>query len=151
MARRRSMKKKTTRRRKQGINLVNLAQSAVIANATTKGLFGASLPEFITGRMRANGFQFRPGGDGFSVITLPELLGFRSGSWSLSGVGGNYGTGKTFLDGVAYNFDKQGLQMIGTLIAAPIAFKLGTKLTAKPRRDANKLLKMAGLSTVVKV
>ena len=141
----------TRRRTKKGINLVNLAQSAVIANATTTGLFGASLPEFITGRMRANSFQFRPGGDGFATITLPELLGFRSGSWSLSGVGGNYGTGKTFLDGVAYNFDKKGLQMIGTLIAAPALFTVGKKLTSKPRRDANKLLKMAGLQSVVSV
>lgn len=130
---------------------MNLAQSAVIANATTKGLFGASLPEFLTGRMRANNFKFSPGADGYATITLPELLGFRQSGWSLDGIGGNYGTGKTFLDGVAYNFDKNGAQMVATLLIAPVAFKVGEKLTAKPRRDANKLLKMAGLKSVVKV
>ena len=130
---------------------MNLAQSAVIANATTKGLFGASLPEFLTGRMRANNFKFAPGADGYATITLPELLGFRASGWSLDGVGGNYGTGKTFLDGVQHNFDKNGAQMVATLLIAPLAFNIGSKLTAKPRRDANKLLKMAGLKSVVKV
>lgn len=145
---RKTMKRKTTRRRRNSsINLLNLAQSAVVANATTQGLFGVNLAEFITGR--TNG-KFIPGADGYAKITLPELLGFRQNGWSLAGVGGNYGN-KTFLDGVNVNFDKNGARMIATLIAAPIAFKVGSKLTAAPRRSANRLLDMAGLKSVVKV
>jgi len=40
---------------------------------------------------------------------------------------------------------------LATMILAPVAFNAAKKITAKPRRDANKLLKMAGLNTVVKV
>ena len=150
MARRR-MKKKTTRRKATGINIVKTAEAAVLANATTLGLFGTSLPEFLTGRTRARDFKFMPGGDGYATVTLPELLGFRSSGFSLSGIGGNYGTGKTFMDAVKYNFDKNGAQMVATLFLAPVAFKGGEKLTAKPRRATNRLLDMAGLKTVVKV
>ena len=139
------MKRRT--RRKQGVNLLNLAQSAVIANATTEGLFGTNLAQFLTGSIDG---QFRPGGDGYSRITLPELIGFSSGGWSASKIGGNYGS-KTFMDALKFNFNKNGAQMIGTLVVVPVAFKFAEKLTAKPRRDANKLLKMAGLSSVVKV
>lgn len=147
MARRRTMKK-TTRRTKQGVNLFNLAQSAVIASATTQGLFNVNLVEFLTGRV--NG-KFAPGGDGGATITAPELLGFGSSGWSAARVGGNYGTGKTFGDQVRYNLSRQGTRMAATLIAAPIAFTVLGKLTAKPRRDMNKLLKMSGLKSVVKV
>jgi hypothetical protein len=37
------------------------------------------------------------------------------------------------------------------MIIVPAAFKVGKKLTSKPRSDANRLLKMTGLNTVVKV
>jgi len=140
-------RKKTTRRRKQGVNLVNLAQSAIIANATTEGLFGVNLAEFLTGRVDG---KFNPGADGYSTITLPELLGFSKSGFSFDKIGGNYG-GMSFAKGVQYNFARKGPQMLATLVIVPGAFKVAEKLTAKPRRDANKLLKMAGLNTVVKV
>lgn len=145
MARRKTTKRRT--RRKQGVNLLNLAQSAVIANATTEGLFGTNLAEFLTGSVDG---KYNPGADGYAVITLPELLGFSKAGWSADRIGGNYG-GMSFAKGVRYNFNKKGAQMIGTLVVVPVAFKFAEKLTAKPRRDANKLLKMAGLSSVVKV
>ena len=52
---------------------------------------------------------------------------------------------------VKRNLKMNGAKGIGVMIAAPIAFKVAKDLTRAPRRDANKLLKMAGLSTVVKV
>ena len=136
------------RRKNGGINLLNAAQSIVLAQATTKGLFGADLLPFLTGRTPAG--VYNPGGDGYAYITLPELLGFRANSWKLENIGGNYGS-KSFMDAVKVNFDNNGATMIATLIVAPAAFKVASKLTAKPRRDMNKLLDMAGLKSVVKV
>lgn len=136
------------RRKNGGINLFNAAQSIVIAQATTKGLFGSDLLPFLTGR-NPNG-KYVPGGDGYAYITLPELLGFRSNGWSVEGIGGNYGA-KSFMDAVKVNFDNNGANMVATLLIAPAAFKIAGKLTAKPRRDMNKLLDMAGLKSVVKV
>ncbi len=147
MPRRNGKKKTTRRRRNKSINLVKAAQSAVVANAATQGLFGVNLAEFLTGRV--NG-KFAPGADGYATITLPELLGFSANGWSINRIGGNYG-GMSFAKGVAHNFDKAGAQMLATLVIAPIAFKVGEKLTAAPRRSANRLLDMAGLKSVVKV
>mgnify|MGYP003133041660 CR=1 FL=1 len=144
---RRKMKRKTRTRRKTGINVLNLAQSVVIANATTQGLFGTNLAEFLTGKVDG---KFNPGADGYSVITLPELLGFSKDGFSLNRIGGNYG-GMSFTKGVQYNFARKGPQMLATLVIVPAAFKVASKLTAKPRRDANKLLDMAGLKSVVSV
>jgi len=110
-------------------------------------MFGTTLPEFLTGRVDG---KFNPGADGYATITLPELLGFTASGFDMNKIGGNYG-GMSFTKGVQYNFGKQGARMLGTLVVVPAAFKVAGKLTAKPRRDANKLLKMAGLNTVVKV
>jgi len=49
------------------------------------------------------------------------------------------------------NLKANGGKAIMTAIAVPVAFNVVKKITAKPRRDTNKLLKMAGLSSVVKV
>ena len=71
----------------------------------------------------------------------------------MSNIGGNYGSGRanTFAKAVQHNLGTNGAKMLGTLVVVPIAFKVGSKLLARPRRDANKLLKMAGLSSMVKV
>jgi len=145
---RRNMKKKAPRRRKsQRINLVNLAESAILADAVTKGLFGANIVGFLTGRVDG---KFTPGADGYATITLPELMGFNSQGFSFQNIGGRYGS-KSFLEGVQYNLSRKGTQMAATLILTPIAFKVGKQLTAKPRRSANRLLDMTGLKSVVTV
>jgi len=145
---RRNMKKKAPRRRKsQRINLVNLAESAILADAVTKGLFGANIVGFLTGRVDG---KFAPGADGYATITLPELMGFSKTGFSVANIGGRYGT-KSFLEGVQYNLANKGTQMAATLILTPIAFKVGKQLTAKPRRSANRLLDMTGLKSVVTV
>jgi len=145
---RRGMKKKTSRsRRSKTVNLVNVAQSVVVGNAMTMGLFGTNLAEFLTGRIDG---KFNPGADGYSKVTLPELLGFTASGFRPGNIGGNFGS-RTAGDALAYNFNAHGGKMIATMILAPAAFKIGTKLTAGPRRSANKLLDMSGLKKVVKV
>lgn len=114
----------------------------------TEGLFGTNLAQFVTG---VTDKGFKPGSDGASTITAPELLGFNRLGWSASRIGGNYGANSNFTKAVKYNLQNNGAKMVGTLIVVPIAFKVGSKLLARPRRDANKLLKMAGLSSMVKV
>lgn len=158
MAARKSRRKTTRRRRKQGINLVNTAQSLIIANAATRALFGLDAVAFAT-----NGWLTKPGPSG--------SLGSPGGanSWGITAkelVQGFTGTGKGFGQSgsgpwtndmaglraaIMNNLEYQGPQALATMILTPIAFNVGKKLTMKPRRDANKLLKMAGLSTVVKV
>lgn len=147
-ARKRSRKSAPRRRTSKSVNITNTAQSLILANAMTEGMFGTNLAQFVTGVTDSG---FRPGSDGSMTITAPELLGFTRSGWSLQSVGGNYSSQYSFTKAVKENLQNNGAKMVGTLIVVPIAFKVGSKLLARPRRDANKLLKMAGLSSMVKV
>lgn len=142
MARRKS--KRTPRRRTQKkLNLLGVAESVLIANVVTEGLFNCNALQFVTGRggnLKSTGY-FPSNTD--TIITLPELLGMgynRNQNQS----GGAYLPG-TFTSVGAMNVIKENAKanmvpMIGGLIGIPIAFRVGTKLTTKPRATVNKML-----------
>ena len=136
MARRKSKAKPRSRTAKN-INVLNIGESALLANAVTQGLFNVNLVDFVRGTKNY-------GGDGSSVMSLPELLGFGSAKF-----GGNYGTGRSFQTQIVSNFKTNGMTMATSLIVIPIGFRIASKLTKKPRATANKMLKMTGLGVKV--
>ena len=123
---------------------MNVAESALLASAVTQGLFNTNIVEFMTGITDKG---FRPGTDGSYTLTLPELIGIGPG-----GVGGNYsdliksqgGLHKVVKDNVMNN----GLIMAAQLIGIPVAFRMGSKLLKRPRKQMNQLLKTAGITEV---
>jgi len=126
---------------------LNLGESALIANAVTNGLFNTNLYEFFSGKTNVttkSGGMANFGGDGASVISLPELLGIGKGV----DFGGNYGPNSNFSKAVSDNLKENFGSMAVSVIGIPIAFKLGKKLTSKPRATTNRMLKMAGLQEV---
>jgi hypothetical protein len=153
MARRKS-RKSTRRSSPKKTNVLNLAQSVILGNAVTSTLFNTNMYEFVTGRINGS---YTPGAIGqSSQITLPELFGAGMGVTAtggyasavpsaavVSGYGGvsvgNFGS--TVQDNLKTNF-ASGLT---TLIVTPIAFKVISKLAAKPRREFNKLARTVGL------
>jgi hypothetical protein len=142
MARRRSKAKSPRRtQRKAQINLLGVAESALIANVITTGLFNTNLSQFITGKTGSARF----GADGSNVISLPELLGVGKDVK----FGGNYGAGGSFTGAVKQNFEASWFGMAQQLILIPVGFRLASKLTVKPRITANKMLKMTGLGVKV--
>ena len=155
---RRKMKRKTQRRAKT-TNLLGLAQSIVIGNAVTQGLFKTNMYEFVTGRIDGNPSNITSGNVFYSdQITLPELLGAGLGKMSgeeggpmgTAGYGGvvpfgSGGQGVNFTDQVMKNVRAGGVQMATTLEVAPIAFKVFSKLARKPRAEFNKLARTVGL------
>lgn len=151
------MKRKTPRRRPKTTNVLNLAQSVILGNAVTSGLFNTNMYEFVTGRI--NGV-YSPGTLATSSqITLPELLGAGLGVGSETRqVGSGYltstitspgamygGVHGSFGDALKANLQANGVQMATTLIVTPIAFKVISKLAGKPRREFNKLARTVGL------
>jgi hypothetical protein len=158
MARRRT--RKPARRQPKKTNLLNVAQSVIIGNAVTQGLFNTNMFEFATGRI---GGAYTPGAIGESnKITLPELLGAGMGShtYKISGQAGQYGSSSTQTVNIGYggvvapatlgsvvqdNLKNNGVSMATTLVITPIAFKVIGKLASKPRREFNKLARMVGL------
>ena len=142
MARKRS--KKSRPRRTKAISLSGLAESAIMGSAVTKMLFNVNLLEFITGTVDG---KYNPGADGGQNITAPELLGFTKSGWNISNIGGAYGKtyATSFTDAVGENFGNNAAMSVGTLILAPIGFRMLRKVARKPLREANKLLKGTGV------
>ncbi len=70
----RNGKKKAVRRRKQGIKLLNIAETFVQGNIITQGVFGTNPVSFVFGDA---GPTFAVGGGGISIVELvrdPSLL-----------------------------------------------------------------------------
>lgn len=155
MARRKSRKKSSPRRSKT-TNVLGLAQSVILGNAVTQGLFNTNMYEFVTGRI--NG-AYTPGAIGQSAqITLPELLGAGMGVAATGGLasalpqaavtssyGGVSGLQGNFSQVVMDNFKNNAVGMFTTLIATPVVFRVFSRLARKPRSEFNKLARNVGL------
>jgi len=144
MARRKSKAKPRSRNAKN-VNILNIAESALLANAVTQGLFNSNLQDFVMGTRDG---KYIAGADGGSRLTLPEILGVGS----KVAFGGNYGTEKGFSgfsETVMSNAKNNFMTMGTSLILIPIGFTVASKLTKKPRATTNKLLKMTGLGVKV--
>ena len=134
----------TRRRRKQKLSLTGTAQSILIADAVSRGMFEVPLMTFLGLR---NDF---PGGQNNShELTLRELLDVAVG-----GDGGIHSG--SFPEGLPAvlkrNLSQNWMSMAAASIFIPIGFKIGTKLLRKPViQPMNRLIKMSGLGTEVKV
>lgn len=154
MPARRSRKPATRRRRsRQGVNLLDAAQSLVIANATTQALFGTTLVNFATQGWLTQKTPGNVGGAGNSwTLSASEIFGgLTGGGFGQSGQGGYTNDMAGLKKAIMRNLELNGGKSLATIVFAPVAFKVAKDLTKKPRSDANKLLKMTGLNTVVKV
>jgi hypothetical protein len=118
MARRKS-KAQPRRRTAKNINILNIAESALLANAVTQGLFNSNLKDFVMGTQ--NG-KYNPGADGGDRLTLPEIFGVGPG-----GFGGSYGSKpqvgfENFSSAVTTNAKNNFMTMATSLILIPIGF-----------------------------
>jgi hypothetical protein len=146
MARRKSKAKPRSRTAKN-VNILNIAESALLANAVTQGLFNSNLKDFVFGTRDGAYVAGRDGGD---RLTLPEIFGVGS----KIAFGGNYGSNpqvgfENFSSTVMTNAKNNFMTMGTSLILIPIGFTVASKLTKKPRATTNKLLKMTGLGVKV--
>ena len=146
MARRKSKAKPRSRTAKN-FNILNIAESALLANAVTQGLFNSNLKDFVMGTRDG---VYKAGIDGAERLTLPEILGIGS----KVEFGGNYGSPLTkgyenFSSAVMSNAKNNFGNMATSLILIPLGFTVASKLTKKPRATTNKLLKMTGLGVKV--
>ena len=150
---RRKTKRKTARRRPKTTNVLNIAQSVILGNAVTQGLFNTNMFEFVTGRI--NG-AYTPGVAGqSSQITLPELLGAGMGvgvttqnflgQTVTSGGSGYGGVHGSFSQAIMDNIKANGVSTLTTMVVTPIAFNVIGKLASKPRREFNKLARNINL------
>jgi len=162
-ARRRTTRRKTTRRRspKPMLNVANAAQTVIVANAATTAFFGTRLDNFLldgwarptqAGAGPAGGYV--GGSDNSWELSLAELVkGVIPGGQSF-GFGNAYmAAGGGVMSAIQRNLQStQGRQALATMVFAPIAFKVGKKVLAKPLiNPLNKGIRQLGLGTVLKV
>ncbi len=161
MAARRRTKKPTRRRsRKPLVNVLNTAQTLVVANAATRAFFGTNLAVFaldgwarpMTGNVDAmtgaTGMaQYAGGSNNSWELSAAELVkGIIPGGESF-GQGGNWTVGKA----IAYNL-RTNPQAIATMVLAPVGFKVAKKVLAKPLiNPLNKGIKMLQMESILKV
>lgn len=132
---------------------MNAAQSLIVMNATTKALFGVNAYQFATQGWLTPKTSGAMGGAGNSwTLSASEILsGLTGGSFGQSGQGVWTNDMAGLSAAIKKNLEANGAQAVATMIIVPAAFKVGKKLTSKPRADANRLLKMTGLNSMVKV
>jgi hypothetical protein len=143
---RRKYQRKTKKRRttKSGINVINVAETALLLNAVTKGFAGLPLNEFIMGDNNPGSFN----------LTLKEIIGGLTGL----GTDGIYAPSATragieaSISGVmGRNLKKNWASMAGQMILIPASFRIGKKLARPALTRTRKLLKDAGLKGTVTV
>lgn len=123
----------------------------MIGSFGTQMFFGSTLAQFATGRTHHNGnpqnaLSYNPGADGYSVTSLPELLGFTASGFNPDNIGGTYGPNQNFGTMVMANVRRNGLRAGAGIILTPIAFRAGKKLLRKPISFVNtKVLKGTGV------
>lgn len=134
----RKMKRRS--RKKQPIRLLNVAQGVLVGNVITTSMFQSNLFEFVTGRKDG---AFRPGGDGQSFVTLPELIGFADSPFGLGKTATN-----SLGDVVMTNLKRPGVAgaMIATIVLAKPAFKFGKQTLGGVIRPINRQLKGTGVA-----
>ena len=161
MARRRTSRKKTSRRRrKSGLNLVNAAELYLTTNILTKSMFGANPFEFVTGRTSGFGVSgaggempaylqntYRPASDG-TIMTLPELLGVNSANSIVA-----FGTNDPIMPQIQNNLANFGGigNVVTQTILLKVGFTVGKKLLRKQRTVMNKGIDLMGLKGSVSV
>ena len=145
MAKRRG-KRKTRTRRKQGISLLNVAETVALSNVATQTLFNVNAWDFVQG-----GDRFQGGNE----ITLMELMSpSQQTGFQTANVGGRMQTRATtsptfglIQENLRANWAWGATQMF----LIPVGFKFGKQLAGPAIRKVNALLRKAGIASTVKV
>ena len=145
----RGKKNKSKRRRKSLTSLIKVGSSIIVANATTKAFFGVNAWNFVTdswfGRPKSAAT------DSSWEISLYEIATTLTGMDTSEHGFGSSGTGLNLSQAVQRNMRVHGPAAIGAAIFVPIGAKMISRLARGPIRDANKLLKVTGISSATGV
>jgi hypothetical protein len=156
MAARRTTRRKTTTPRRRSpkpmVNVLKTAESLVLANAATQGLFGMNAVAFategwLTPQTSASNNSWELSAAEIVRGLIPGGQGFGFGEQYL----GTYGNAPV-MAAIKRNIRDNGAQAIGTMVLAPIAFKAARKVLQRPLiTPANRLLKSAGMSGLIRI
>ena len=137
-------------RRKPAVSVLKVAESALVAQAITQGMFNTDLKTFIMGGGSAAGVNPTGG----AMITASELIaGLTGGSAGTMGVmkvpGGTRAWGDTLGGQLKENIKDNGAMLLFNLVAIPAGFKIAKRVLAKPLLNPiNKQIRNLGIKEV---
>jgi len=141
MARRK--KQRRSNPNKNAISIINAVEGVMVANVWTTALFQNDAWSFLTA-----GTVLNPDtswtGQGTTVMSLKELI-----MWPASATGGSM-EGDTRLEVITSNFKGAWFNAFYQSTLIGVGGKLLRKVARKPIRMGNKLLKQAGLRSMVR-
>jgi len=130
------------------LNLLLVGESVIMVNVISQGFFNCNIVEFITGRTSNAytakvGMHYNPSLTD-TKVTLPEMLGIdqmgtTQGQGSTPTVFKSIDAGFQF-EQIKKNLQANGVKMAVSMVAIPVAFRVGLKLTTKPRATVNRML-----------
>ena len=152
-------KKKAVRRRDKAISITGLAESVMIANVGTSAAFNLSLKDFLMDGWTATstGLASHP-----NQLSLHEIIYGNASLTTTVFMPGSSPTSAgsmqpltitpgTNTEVVLQNLRNNWVGLLVQGIAIPTGFRIGKRILRKPITQANKLLKQAGLRSMVKV
>ena len=139
MAARRGRMKKKRSRKKQGVSLINLAETFALMNVVTQTMFRTNPVQFIMG----DPGSARMTAAGTNTLSLREL--FRANQHS-SGAD-TYST----MNVIKRNIDQQWISGAVQMVLIPVGFKLGKGVARPAISKTNRLLNKSGVGSTVKL
>ena len=145
-------KKKKSRRRDTAVSVTGLAEAVMLANVGTKAAFGLSAWDWVS-----DGWgQGSSSATAYGQLSLYEMIyGNTVRMAALPSAGGSgYTTGlsaQSNADVVLTNLQNNWMPAVVQSVAIPVGFRVGKRLLRKPISMGNKLLKQAGLRSMVKI
>jgi len=128
MARKRG--KKSTRRRDNSVKLLNVAEAYTYSNIMTVGIFGSSVPEFITGKDDISTGNYNLAGWKAGTVTDEQIdtsLGI--GSVSIRDIASNP---QLAMESAYVRLMANGWDMVGKTLVTRWGFKWGKRLLRQP-------------------
>jgi len=145
---RRKPKKTRTRRKKSGVSIIGLAETAVLTSVVTSTLFNVNAYDFFMAPTAAGG----------NAITIRELFN-TTGTQSIGMVNKQGAYGRTTqvqgysptVDLVVENLKANWMKGVVTLVATEAIFRAGKQIARPAISKMNRLLSKTGIAQTVKV
>ncbi len=151
MARRK--KNKSPRRRNTAVSITGLAEAVMLANVGTNAAFNLSAWDFVTDGWGAGSTTKATGAN---QLSMWEMIYGNAASKATVYLPGGSSQTVTMTPGsnaevVMQNLQNNWLPAVIQGVAIPVGFKIGRKVLRKPISMGNKLLKVAGLRSMVRI
>lgn len=141
-ARRRTRRKTKSRRKKQGVSLIGLAETYMLLNVASQTVMNNDLASFVMGKDGGGSSSFK--------LNIKEILG--GGTAGVYGpTAANAGIAQSALGVMGHNLKKNWVTGAWQMILIPIGFKVGKSLARPALSRTNRLLNKTGIGSTVKL